>query len=737
MEGVDVSGFQKSYRVNGDGSQTMLKTRGGFPQFVTTGEEDRLDTDIRHVFQAYPVIGYSDLSLGLNPGWGGFYRPPSDRTQLLPEYGVPENPRKELWLSSGLADISVMKEKRTHHRGNLDWFPAAGADDPNNITVTWSTARCGGRYTQDGEPNNSEPFYGPHYAPNSYHTLADRFPSVYLDGEKVLQLGGTWRYEWKERGVLRVKTVDYAATEGQWVLCAAATWHTFPGRNPAWRVMALVTDGTTARLVGQAAPGDTGSYCEDWDIIASTSQLDESVFTLSHPPVINGSATEIAALGKVGATGRMVIRRFAVPGLAMSEDEADAYGYTETPNTIGGSDAVYSPLPGGGTTKLRDEIPTLVFDNDLYKSEKKCIAIDYAGDTLKKLWRFGAFHRVVTGQERIGEPANYEILTIDTSAAHQQNIDAIMAIDWSGKGGGSYTEEEAAAISRGQLGGFSSGHPTEVGFSCLSEDASVFRWLNQTNISRKSGMVIEAEQTSTTTSSASAGLILPSGEMIYTSTATTTTVDGCSWFFPGGTQASYALGSHSVVVTAPVNPIYGEVVTLNYIADSYSSIPPSDGGEIADSIVNTEDFAEQRIWSFELRHDAWIIGPRDYARGLAGKSFQVGEPSITGVTPAASYPQGGATSSPVTVDAAGVREAFPEYFLMAAHQSGDHFVICPADAPFSYADAENMGLYHAKADGTILAIDPGFPNSTPYEYPKRFVAPIFFRKKKRIRTEKI
>lgn len=745
MRGVDVGGISKSYRVNADGSETMLKTRNGFPQFTTTKPESAFDSDFRYVFQAYPVIGYSDLSLGLNPGWGGFYRPPSDRTQLLPEYGVPEKPHKELWITSGELDLLKTKELRTYHRGNIDWFPSAGADDPDNITVTWSTARCGGKYTPDGEPNNAEPFYGPHYAPNSYNKLADRFPSVYLDGEKVLQLGGTWRYEKKVGGVLQLNTVDYSSKEGSWVLCSAAVWHTFAGKPPAWRVIALVTDGTTAPLIGQAARAADGTYCEGWDIIASTSQLDDAAFVLSHPPVFNGSATEIAALGLVGSTGRIVIRKFSVPGLAMAEEEADAYGYTETPNQIDGSDAIYSPLPGGGTTKLRDEIPTLVFDNDLYKSEKRCIAIDYTGDTLKKLWRFGAFRRTVTGKERIGEPANYEIQTIDTAAAHQQNIDTIMAIDWSDKGGGSYTEEEAAAISKGQLGQmdgggglpYRSGHPDTEGFVCLPEGASVFRWLNQTNIGRRIGASGAIDQTSTTTSSASAGLILPSGAEIYTSTSTTATVDGCAWSFPGGLQPSYTLSSHSVVVTAPVSPIYGESVTLNCIAASYSSTPSSGGDEIEDAVTNTENYSEQRIWSFELRHNAWITGPRDYFRGLAGKSFQIGEPSMTGVSPAVSYPQGAATSTPAVVDSAGVREAFPEYFLMAAHQSGEHFVICPADAPPGYSDAEDMGIYHANADGTITPIDPGLDTSTGFTYQKRFVAPIFYRKKKRIRTEKI
>lgn len=234
MSKTDGDGFRKTYRTNADGSKTMLKTRGGWPQFETV----RIDpSDVnpwvpRGVLQAF-AVPYANLTTELGEkGYtfsGNFYSP------------SPTSTSDKRWFSDTRELPAKFKMRRMQQLGLLDWFDGRTGTERNPRVVTWNNNLFGGRNaaTCSRRPLTTIIDFQDRYeAPGitlaefsvpSASTLRSNTPNVFVDGKGLTPMP---HYIWCAGAVgetVVVLTADdtidlYAHVASEWVKVASGTF---------------------------------------------------------------------------------------------------------------------------------------------------------------------------------------------------------------------------------------------------------------------------------------------------------------------------------------------------------------------------------------------------------------------------------------------------------------------------------------------------------------------------------
>lgn len=133
MSETDVDGFRKRYRMNADGSKTVLKTRGGWPQFETTGNAAGLNESLEYPFRC--VVADDD-----NLGGVALTKPSK---QSLQAKGWVEDSFVAIKAEvSDTGELLRSKDRLTNHPGTVDWtlttnVPGGKNHVKNPLKISW------------------------------------------------------------------------------------------------------------------------------------------------------------------------------------------------------------------------------------------------------------------------------------------------------------------------------------------------------------------------------------------------------------------------------------------------------------------------------------------------------------------------------------------------------------------------------------------------------------------------
>lgn len=347
MSETDIGGFRKRYRTNPDGSVTMLKTRGGWPQFTTTGEKPPIPPKplTKWVLQAFmaPSLIDSEGYYGYANVGGSYtladFNP--DGEYLFTDF----RPRS---LNQRVNNTSVLK-------GARDWVHWSTKNDASSPVVTFTpsdesqTERWIRNYFQgwSGAQASFPPIPAARWS-NDFSAKA-----VFLDGEEIP--------------------------------------HPFGSIGAAYRVdgevFAIRISGSYASLHKLESSG--------WATVTDTTPIEQ----VAGPVVVNASGTEAAFACLMTFGGRVVTRlaKLTLPGLSFSTEECNFFikqdpedfvfedYYEETVATNGFGYTLGDDT--GNTNVYRAAISTKKDTyNDTLRQTKYLAAYDYVGDTLKKLY---------------------------------------------------------------------------------------------------------------------------------------------------------------------------------------------------------------------------------------------------------------------------------------------------------------------------------------------------------------
>lgn len=727
---LPADGIRTTHRLNADGSKTTLRTRDGHPIYETTSISEALpEVEFEHVFQAYPMHGSGEVVWESMP----------DSNPRSWRFGYSPDPDKQWWVSSSKADIA-QKMKRGHHRGNIDWFNQSNTSDPENPTVTFSTGRGLGRFSLDKAPSAETPkFHNPDY-----------LPSVYLDGEKILQMGGEWFYYNKRN---RKIPIDFASLDGHWVLCAGAVKDPDPSLvSWKWKVVALITDGATIKFVEQTRPDQksTGTCCHGWNFGAAASYPVGA--TLLHPPCMNSSATEAAALvlGVVDNQLRVAVYKWSLPSMSQTIELADEYWYTDEPS----SDmfpATNISVPGGGLTVDGGCDGSMIYEAAITTpkrlteySQMSTVAIQYDFDELKFIKTFGSMRNqvklptVAASFPRVKK----KIYTLDVQQAYEDNVSLLEEFIWpEHMGGGQLSREQAEAISTnllsnpewwvGRLSETQAGYPTgTVSFSCLSPDKSLFRWVGVENAGE---WCIDYISMAETFNGRSSGLIIDGVEMKthHNSAAR----QGHVVLIKQNLSRVYSLETKSVMVGAPNSPTHGQTFSLTGLKCEYDrsveNMVIGDVDETYESFYPTKYLA-----GWDARHDVWLVSGASASMSTVGINYG-SAPNLPTSTGGLEFPVGSPTtnsshiSTIQSLSGLGSATMF-EFYTLTCHQNGINCAFTKTGGMvYNYESPPPL----AKATPTSVEyVDiSSFSTDAPYT---RLASPIFYRKKSKMKVIK-